>query len=458
MTAIKAGVVVVNRFCRPGDKVFSAYINYIEGTKEERQKHLSQYNLYNDYMGDDEKATGLFTSGNTNLSKKEKAELKDIFKLAQDNGSLMWQTVISFDNRWLEQNGLYDSKTGVLDEKRIKQYATDSISIMLKNEGLENAVWSAGIHYNTDNLHVHVAIVEPVPYREMKAVRQYKYTLDGNGDYIKTSNGEIVRANGRNEINKWGVPFPRYTRTQLYDEKGKPVTQMEYNGRFKGKSIELCKKQMVDSILDQKENNILLNSIIRERIVKNKYEHPLAKDEELRQMFMQLYTHLPHDVNRSLWNYNNNIMQNLKTEIDELTEHYLNKYSAEDYAEFKSILKKQSEGYRTAYGNTRRSFEENKQRELYERMGNAILKELREFDKKISQIENTDKKTVSEKSREVDVADKIQRLKKQLGKIWNYEIERALIKLKHSLKNTKEKFFNEFEYNKLQNKEHQEER
>ena len=34
---------------------------------------------------------------------EEKTKLKDIFKQAQSKDSLMWQTVISFDNKWLEK-------------------------------------------------------------------------------------------------------------------------------------------------------------------------------------------------------------------------------------------------------------------------------------------------------------------------------------------------------------------
>lgn len=30
----------------------------------------------------------------------------------------MWQTVISFDNKWLQEHGVYNAKTGVLDEEK----------------------------------------------------------------------------------------------------------------------------------------------------------------------------------------------------------------------------------------------------------------------------------------------------------------------------------------------------
>lgn len=380
MGEIKAGVVVVNRFCGANDKKFAQYINYLEGSEEVRQKYLSEYSLYNDYMDDSEKATGLFTDGNTNLIVKDKKILKEAFQTAQDNGSLMWQTVISFDNRWLEQNGLYDADNKILDERRLKVYATDAINKMLENENLGNAIWSAGIHYNTDNVHIHVAIVEPHPQRETKMVKQYSYERNSAGEYVKASNGSYVKANGRNELNKWGVPLPRYSRKAVYDEKGNRVESEEYVGRFKGKSIKMCKSEMVNSIMNEKENNILLNRIIRERIVKSKRENPLIQDEELKDQFLKLYQKMPA-TKRSLWNYNNNVMASVRSEIDGLISFYLDKYHPEDMKQLETLLEKQAEAYRLAYGATKRNFKDRKIKELYERMGNALLKELRDYDK-----------------------------------------------------------------------------
>lgn len=119
-------------------------------------------------MGNPEKTTGLFSQVTNDLSETDKENLKNIFEKAQENDSLMWQTVISFDNRWLEKNGLYNSETQILDEKSIKSIARNAVNKMLESEGLEHAVWSGAIHYNTDNIHVHIAAVEPEPMREKK--------------------------------------------------------------------------------------------------------------------------------------------------------------------------------------------------------------------------------------------------------------------------------------------------
>ena len=166
MGDIKAGVTLMQDFCRPNSDAYSGYIDYLDREEAQRNHAIQTFNLFNDYMGNPEKSTGLFTNEKDNLTHSEKRELKDVFQTAQDNESVMWQTVISFDNRWLEQNGIYDSQKQILDEQKLKEVTRLAVNRLLKSEGLEHAVWSAGIHYNTDNLHVHIATVEPYPMRE----------------------------------------------------------------------------------------------------------------------------------------------------------------------------------------------------------------------------------------------------------------------------------------------------
>ena len=52
--------------------------------------------MYNDYLA---KTDSLFTKDNDNLNEIDILELKELFETAQKNGSLLWKTVISFDNR-----------------------------------------------------------------------------------------------------------------------------------------------------------------------------------------------------------------------------------------------------------------------------------------------------------------------------------------------------------------------
>lgn len=380
MSKVKAGVVVVNRFCRSGSKEFKSYIDYIDREEAKRKENFYKFSLYNDYMGNPEKTTGLFTQDKYSLTKEEKRKLKECFSLAEDNGSNMWQTVISFDNRWLYEHNLLNIDTNELDDNKLKEIVSGAVGKMLKNEKLQNAVWSGSIHYNTDNIHVHIAITEPYPEREKKKYNVYEYKEDRNGAFVCLSNGEYVKANERNMLNKWGVPYPRFNRVPILDANGNIVQHEEYVGRFKESSIKECKRYVVNEIIQQKENNYLINKIIRDQIVKGKKNIQFSKDLKLRVQFLELHRKMP-DVNRNMWNYNNSIMMPLREEIDKLSLTYIELYHKEEYEELKEILKKQSKEYRKAYGETDREFEQGKIKDLYERMGNAILKEIRQYDK-----------------------------------------------------------------------------
>ena len=49
---------------------------------------------------------GLYDKEKDILSKDDVNNSKKLFELAQKNKSIMWQDVFSFDNLWLEKNGL----------------------------------------------------------------------------------------------------------------------------------------------------------------------------------------------------------------------------------------------------------------------------------------------------------------------------------------------------------------
>ena len=344
-----------------------------------------KYNLFNDYMDKPEVSSGLFTDDFSHISKSEKKEIKRLFQTAQDSGSLMWQTVLSFDNQWLEQQGLYNASTRMLDEERIREYTRGAIKTLLEKESMQNAVWTASIHYDTDNIHVHTSIVEPHPMRKTTMRPQYEFIHDPNGEYIRLSNGAYVQANERNRVNKFGVPYPSYARIPMM-EFGKQVMAKEYDGKFKQSSINAYKKYVIDHILDEKENNTKINRIIRDQIVKAKKKMEISNDQDLAKQFIKIHKALPRpeNGNRNLWKYNANIMEPLRPEIDHLTDMYLQKYHKSDYDQLQMLLYEQSERYSQAYGDTGRDFASLKNKELYERMGNAILAEIRTYDKEVT--------------------------------------------------------------------------
>lgn len=405
---IQAGVIVKTKFCIPKSRKFQSYIDYIDRDEAIRNKHNVGYNLFADYMGNPKKTTGLFTAQSDMLSVAEKKSLKKVMSEAQEQGSLMWQTVISFDNRWLEKNGIYDSKMKILDEQKLKSIVRTSVNKMLKNENLDNATWSAAIHFNTDNIHVHIATVEPVPMREKKEYVQYQY-----------------------KNNK---------REPILNPEGNPVKKKEYVGRFKPSSISICKSSVVNQILNERESNLKINQIIRGSILAQKKETLLYQDENFRQSFLKLYSNLP-DVNRSLWKYNSNVMTEIRPQIDKLTTAYIKAYHEEDYAELQKNLKDQESVYKEAYGDSKsgNDYADHKIQDLYARMGNAILKELRDYDRQISREE---KRIIYDRS------SGDTRAKRE--KIYSgWRLSTVLKKLDMSLKREYEKKNNEWEHEQL---------
>lgn len=349
MANIKAGVVLVTKFCVPEDDLFSNYINYMDRSEAARNEHMNEFNLYNDYMGNPQKSAGLFTESKDVLTEEEKKQLKNCFVKAQENGSLMWQSVISFDNRWLQKNGLYNPDTKMVDEKKLHEVTRLGISEMLKNEGMENALWSASIHHNTDNIHIHVATVEPVPMRK-----------------IKEYNGK-----------------------------------KEYVGKFKLKSIEKGKSRIVNKIMNEQKENQLINSIIRDKLVESVKNNPLEKDKLLVQDFLKIRNMLPNDKRK--WNYNSNAIISIRPYIDELSKKYINTYFSNDFQDLEEALSIQEQKYREAYGNKiggEANYSSNKIMDLYQRLGNAILKQEKEFDRNVNKIV-VKKETIISSSNEI---------------------------------------------------------
>ena len=159
--------------------------------------------------------------------------------------------------------------------------------------------------------------------------------------------------------------------------------------------MELCKSSVVNEIIQTKEINYQINNIIRKNIVEAKRANKLYQDKELVGQFLDVYSKLP-DVDPKMWNYNTNIVKPIRKELDSLSDAYLEKYHKKDLDEVKELLNEQSGKYSAAYGKSDRRYEESKMSELYERLGNAILKEMRELKR---YQESSEANTVKKKNR-----------------------------------------------------------
>ncbi|MDR7247238.1 putative transcriptional regulator [Priestia megaterium] len=206
-----------------------------------------------------------------------------------------------------------------------------SMKEMLKRERLDqSAIWSAAIHYNTDNIHIHVATVEPHPTRD--------------------------------------------------------------RGKRKPKTLDAMKSKVVSQILERGQEQKEINDLIRKNMVGSKKQDSSFKwrNRELKPLFLHIYNHLPEDKRQ--WQYSYNTLKPLRSSIDTLSEKYIQKYHAKEFEQFNKKLDQEVEVLRKAYGEGTfdkkryERYKQNKTDELYKRMGNAFLSEMREYDRKQTHI------------------------------------------------------------------------
>lgn len=344
---ITASIVLVSKFVNPNNRYYKEYINYIDRSDAVRNESYFQYSAYADrYMDDDKKtqhtSTGftadeipkktsaLFTKEQDRCSKETLEKIKSQFELAQESGSPMWQTVISFDNRFLSKHNLYCKKTNTVDELHIRRVTRTAMEELLKRESMEgSAIWTAAIHYNTDNIHVHIATVEPHPTR----------------------------------------PIIIY--------KGKEMRR----GSFRKGSLYWMESKAANALVDRTAQRDQINQLIRSNMVASKRTMKLNRDSQLKELFFNIYRRLPAD--RRMWNYNQNAMKYLVPQINKLTNEYIKLYHQNDFTNVCRLLIKEEDYLKELYGVGQLAryadYKENKIHDLYERMGNAILKECREY-------------------------------------------------------------------------------
>ncbi|MEN8648927.1 MobP2 family relaxase [Bacillus cereus group sp. BceL062] len=337
-SSITPGVVLKTKFVLPSSDVFQNYIDYVdrEEAKSEVKLNPKMFQTYQDYMGNSEKTSTLFTEHANRLTESEKKSLKEMFKTAHENGSIMWQDVISFHNPWLEEQGIYDSKTKTLDEKKLMDVTRLAMKEMQKREGIEkSSIWSAAIHFNTDNIHIHVATVEPFPTRE--------------------------------------------------------------RGKRKPKTLDAMKGKVVNNLLDRKQEQKQINDLIRKNMVGRKKEDSVFdwRNQHLKPLFLQIYKQLPSDKRQ--WQYSYNTIQPLKPEIDKLSSRYIQHHHKKDYDQFLKKLDKEVQVFKEAYGEGKydkkqyENYKTNKINDLYKRMGNAFLQEMKAYDKEQKRIHHLKK-------------------------------------------------------------------
>ena len=359
-------------------------------------------------MDNPEKTGGIFTASQDSLTSEQKKALKAAFRKAQSNKSIMWQSILSFDNRWLDKYGIYDPSTHSLNEEKIRQVTRLCVTKMQKEENLGNAIWSASIHYNTDNIHVHVAMVEPIPMRQKKIVKSLTFSaqwlqnkgilkLDENthldtgrritetkGNYQQMyksicsalqDDGYYLHIGRYIHINAdKSISISYLDNTDDLPDYATLTSKTEYKGSFKKKTLEAGKRVIVNEIVHQEESLKEITDLLRTITAGNNARRIQNADKEIATLYWDLYNVLPKDT--TLWNYNGAAMQPYREKIDEITNLYIEHYHKDDFSNIIRKLDAVDSIYGEAYGK-QSNYKDNKLQDLHVRFGNRILKEMK---------------------------------------------------------------------------------
>lgn len=163
-------------------------------------------------------------------------------------------------------------------------------------------------------------------------------------------------------------------------------------GKRKPKTLDVMKSTVVNQILNRGEQHQKINELIRKDMVgKKKQDSSLRwKNRDIQPLFLQIYNHLPEDKRQ--WQYSYRTLKPMKPFIDVLSQKYIEKYHRTEYQQLLGKLDKEVEELKKAYGEGKvdekryKNYKQTKIDDLYKRMGNAFLKEMKDYDKQQQQI------------------------------------------------------------------------
>lgn len=303
--------------------------------------------------------TAVFNQEKNHLATGEVDQLKNQLETAYQNGSLLWQGVLSFDNSFLAKHGLYDMETGQVDQAAIKNVLRTAMPHLIQREGLSSdAFWWGNIHLNTDNIHIHFGLSE-----------------------VESAREKIFYA---------------------------PRGRMELRGNFSQKSIQGLKSEIFHGLLNDQTRSRLLRqeqvlANLKTDLLRNVLQgHQVATAAE-KNFLEQAYNHLPQNKN---WRFKSNAKDfaTSKFFLNRYLDSYFENEGKEVYDNFIKETRTFLEEYRTAYSSDdHRSYErvryvdgkavkqtvssagydmekllKRRENDLRERLGNAILKQFKE--------------------------------------------------------------------------------
>lgn len=313
----------------------------VEGLTDDQLQALEEavpetklnFREYIDYMNrsyatenQSEEVTAVFNQDVDYLPKPQLTDLKNKLETAYQNGSLLWQGVISFDNSFLAEQGLYDVATGQVDQKAIKAVIRDAMPRLMQREGMsETAFWWGNIHLNTDNIHIHFGLSE----------------IESNREKI------------------------------FYQPRGR----MEIKGNFSQKSIQGFKSQVWHGLLKEETRSKLIRkeqilANLKTNLLDSVYQEDRVVSSAEKNLLEQAYNHLPAGKN---WRYGSNARDFAVSKffLDKYLDSYLEHDGKELYQEFLSETRDFLSTYEGVY-----SAEKNRVYEKMRKVDGKIIRKL----------------------------------------------------------------------------------
>jgi hypothetical protein len=276
-------------------------------------------------MSNEDKTDGLFSADKDILNENDVSLLRLAEEQSQSEGCPKYIGVISFDNSFLKENGwIVGDKIDIDKIKSVTRKAVANMVDESKKLNKDNVYWTAAIHLNTDNVHVHFQLLE----------------------------------NHRLE-----------DRRVTYAAKGKDKIEQE--------AFERLKSTVVSEMLTQKRTP-MLTKIKREILIPNIRENITAADS-----LGELLNELP--PTKKAWQYNRRAMRPFHERINRCVDEIIESDDeiGKEFARFKSELESMSRQYRELYGERKNTeiaeYAQNQLDDFYQRAGNALLKELFEI-------------------------------------------------------------------------------
>ena len=332
---------------------FSNYLNYLgrqqaleknnsrsEGeelelaTIEKKIKNMEQKNNSPKNYDNHLEVRGLFDKENDTLTSERKEFYKEFFSRASNNGAFLFQDVVSFDTKFLIEQGIFDPTTKQLDSTKLKQAGRLMMKKYFELENLEETgQWVGAIHYNTEHFHIHFSTTESQNTREMITITDRK-----------TGQKKEVR-----------------------------------NGFKKQKTINQMKATFVNQLIDRSKELEKISQLRNHLVV---FVRESNHELQLKRQLNDLKKILP--VEKKKWQYNR-LSSTIKSKINETVELLLKENK--DFNQFKQLIKEEGKFRNSLYRKEdKNEYYQNKMKDMNVRFGNALLKNMKDVEKEIAQL------------------------------------------------------------------------